>query len=195
MSRKSTDTVAVTLRIREGLRYRLELAADNNAVSLNAEMERRLQNSFEIANTEALIQALVGGEPLAELLGAIAKAFDLRRTWKEGKGDIRGWPKTDMEAAYVALIIIFSELFSTPEHPLDPTLASKMVAAMRRRWGSAAVMAKGEDYSRVEFAGLTLAQHVLGNMGYSASGIVYSEEHHPPRGLPAFTRKKRGINK
>ena len=193
MSRKPTDIVAVTLRIRESLRYRLEVVAGNSDVSLNAEMERRLENSFEIANTESLIRALVGGEPLAELLGAIAKAFELRRTWK----DAQNWPKgkADMEAAYIALIVIFSELFSTPAHPLDPTLASKMVAAMRRRRGSAAVMPKGEDFSSVEFAGLSLAQHVLRNMGYSASGVTYSEELFPPRGLPAFIRKKRGAKK
>jgi|307.fasta_scaffold06583_5 hypothetical protein len=189
MSRKSTDLVAVTLRIREGLRYRLEVAAGENDVSLNAEMERRLQNSFEIANTESLIRALVGGEPVAELLGAIAKAFELRRTWKEAQD----WPKgkADLEAAYIALIVIFSELFSTPKHPLDPTLAHKMVAAMRRRRGSSAVMLKGEDYSSTEMAGVFLAQHVLSNLGYSASGITYSEEL-SRGGLPAFTRKKRG---
>src|SRR5215472_10543470 len=130
MSRKSTDLVAVTLRIREGLRYRLEVAADNNDVSLNAEMERRLQNSFEIAHTESLIRALVGGEPVADLLGAIAKAFELGKTWQEA----RSWPKgkTGAEAAYIGLIIIFSELLSTPEHPLDPTLASKVVERVRR---------------------------------------------------------------
>ena len=171
MSRKSTDTIAVTLRIREGLRYRLEVAADNNDVSLNAEMERRLQNSFEIAKTESLIRALVGGEPVADLLGAIAKALELRRTWKEAQN----WPKGkgDIEAAYIALIVIFSELFSTPDHPLDPTLASRMVMAIRRRLGGSI------SDTQEEFAGLTLAQHVLKKMDNSAGGKESSD-------LPAF---------
>jgi hypothetical protein len=191
MSRKPTDTVAVTLRIREALRYRLEVAAANDDVSLNTEMERRLQNSFEIANTESLIRTLVGGEPVAELLGAIAKAFELRRTWKEAQD----WPKgkADMEAAYVALIVIFSELFSTPAHPLDPTLASNMAAAMRRRRGSTAIT-KGKDYSSTEMAGLFLAQRVLSNLGYSASGINTGDRDDFP-GFAAFTRKKRGADK
>jgi hypothetical protein len=50
MDRKSTDTVAITLRIREDLRRRLERQAKKNNTSLNAEMEARLENSFDQAD-------------------------------------------------------------------------------------------------------------------------------------------------
>jgi predicted HicB family RNase H-like nuclease len=48
MARKSTETVAITLRIREELRRKLEGAAKRNDVSLNAEMANRLEASFEL---------------------------------------------------------------------------------------------------------------------------------------------------
>jgi hypothetical protein len=47
MARKPTDTVALTLRIREELRRRLQREADKDDVSLNWEIIRRLEGSFE----------------------------------------------------------------------------------------------------------------------------------------------------
>jgi hypothetical protein len=47
MARKSTETVALTLRIREELRRKLERAAERNDVSLNNEMASRLEQSFQ----------------------------------------------------------------------------------------------------------------------------------------------------
>src|SRR5215831_16076873 len=75
--RKPKKVVGVTLRIREELRRRIESGAKKNDVSLNAEIERRLQSSFELQNTASLIRVLVGGEVTADLLGAIARVFDL----------------------------------------------------------------------------------------------------------------------
>jgi hypothetical protein len=46
--RKPTDIVSPNLRIREELRRRLEQEAKRRAVSLNAEMARRLEHSFEL---------------------------------------------------------------------------------------------------------------------------------------------------
>jgi hypothetical protein len=130
MARKPTEVVAVTLRIREDLRRRLEREARRDGISLNAEMEKRLEDSFDLANTGSLIRVLVGGGFIANLLGAIAKVFEV------GGNLMRDPVRIDveqsrLEAAYIALILIFTELFSTPEHPLDPAVASPVIASHR----------------------------------------------------------------
>jgi hypothetical protein len=155
-SRKPKEVVGVTLRIREELRRRIESSAKRSDVSLNAEIERRLQSSFELQNTASLIRVLVGGEVTADLLGAIARVFDLGGTWtKHREGSDAA--NARREATYIALIIIFTELLSTPEHLLDPSLASKPIAALRRGGGRI-----GEEIT--EYEGFILAQHVLNKM-------------------------------
>ena len=47
MPRKPTDHVQTGLRIREGLRLRLEAAAKRNKLPLNREMMNRLERSFQ----------------------------------------------------------------------------------------------------------------------------------------------------
>ena len=58
--------------IREALRRRLETAAKNEEISLNAEMVRRLENSFAVAENAMLLEALLGGGFKLELLRAIS---------------------------------------------------------------------------------------------------------------------------
>jgi Arc-like DNA binding domain len=152
--RKPKEVVGVTLRIREELRRRIEFSAKKNHVSLNAEIERRLHSSFELQNTASLIRVLVGGEVTADLLGAIARVFDLGGTWMKYREGSEA-AKARREAAYVALIIVFTELLSTPEHVLDPSLASKPISALRRG---------GEIGEISEWEGFVLAQHVLNKM-------------------------------
>jgi hypothetical protein len=152
--RKPKEVVGVTLRIREELRRRIEFSAKKNDVSLNAEIERRLQSSFELQNTASLIRVLVGGEVTADLLGAIARVFDLGGTWTKHR-EASEAAKLRREAAYVALIIVFTELLSTPEHLLDPSLASQPIAVLR---GEGII----EGISRGE--GFILATSVLNRM-------------------------------
>ena len=47
MARKPSDIVQPNLRIREELRRRLETEAKKRGVSLNAEMNHRLEQSFD----------------------------------------------------------------------------------------------------------------------------------------------------
>ena len=47
MPRKPTDTVQINLRLKESERRRLEAAAKEHQVSLNAEMAARLQQTFQ----------------------------------------------------------------------------------------------------------------------------------------------------
>lgn len=63
MGKKPTDTVALTLRIREDLRRKLQREADKEDVSLNGEITRRLGNSFQADEHRMLITAIIGGAP------------------------------------------------------------------------------------------------------------------------------------
>ena len=149
--RKSTDLVGVTLRIREELRGQLEQHSQKNCVSLNGEIERRLQRSFEEENTSSLVRTLVGGAT-AELLGAIARVFDLEGIWHVYRSEGPEAARARLERAYFALIIIFTELLSTREYALDPARANKQLTALRR----------GADLSK--FEGAMLAKRVLAAM-------------------------------
>jgi hypothetical protein len=172
VARKSTDTVAITLRIREDLRRRLEREANKNDTSLNAEMEARLESSFELTNTASLIRVLVGGGFHADLLGAIAGVLD--GNWKE-------YPEKSVaaqvrrEAAYHALVTIFTELLSTPEHQLDP--ASVRIPAIHG----------GGQVSAGQMEGAIMANNVLNKLEH-VSPLLQSTK----RGLLPFPKGKRG---
>jgi len=177
--REPTKIVGVTLRIREELRSQLEQHSQKNCVSLNAEIERRLQGSFEEENTASLVRCLVGGAT-AELLGAIARVFDIEGIWHAYRSEGPAAAKARIERAYIALIIIFTELLSTREHPLDPTLANKQLAAMRR----------GADLTK--FEGATLAKRVfagLRNLRHRAHFLIVPDNEEQP-GAPTTGKKK-----
>jgi Arc-like DNA binding domain len=63
-AKKSTDIVPTMLRLREGLRKRLEREAKNNRQSLNAEMVERLEQSFAREQAQArdsdIVDMLIG---------------------------------------------------------------------------------------------------------------------------------------
>ena len=71
-ARKPTDIVQVNLRLRESLRRRLEREAEKRGLSFNAELTRRLEESFEREElNEALrtvILQVLTQEGLAETL-------------------------------------------------------------------------------------------------------------------------------
>jgi hypothetical protein len=56
MVKKATAIVPTMLRIREGLRKRLELEAKKNGRSLNAEMTERLERSYAADEWIAILQ-------------------------------------------------------------------------------------------------------------------------------------------
>ena len=181
--RESTQIVGLTLRIREELRAQLEQSSQQHGVSLNAEIERRLQSSYEESNTESLIRTLVGGAT-AELLGAIARVFDIEGIWHVYRSEGPAAARARVERAYVALIIIFTELLSTRDHPLDPTLANKQLAAVRR------------DADLTKFEGATLAKRVfagLRSLRYRVPDFLIVPDNEERPGSPASTRKKKGV--
>jgi len=184
MARKSTDTVAITLRIREDLRRRLEREAKKKDTSLNSEMEARLENSFELTNTASLIRVLVGGGFHSELLGAIARVLD--GNWKE-------YPEKSLatqvrrEAAYVALVYLFTNLLSAPEHPLDP----------------ASVPIHGGECSAAQMEGIVMAQNVLNKVEHinlllepsdlqRKHGLIPTDADLLAPGLLKFPKRKKG---
>jgi hypothetical protein len=81
--RKPTDTVNLTIRIRELLRQKLERAAIRHDVSLNSEIVDRLEQSFSDRSTEALVGMLIEGpKESARLLTLLAGALQLCGGWK-----------------------------------------------------------------------------------------------------------------
>src|SRR5262245_9236390 len=101
MARKPTDIVSLSLRIREGVRRRLEREAKQHNQSLNAEIADRLNQSFDLAERQAQYDALlsfaVAGNQLdARLLKLIASAM-----WK-----LRTGPKKLTDQEYAERLVI-----------------------------------------------------------------------------------------
>ena len=77
--RKLTDVVQVNLRLRESLRRRLEEEAEKRGSSFNAELTRRLEDSFEREELNEALRATMwevltkGG--LAEALKPVMREF------------------------------------------------------------------------------------------------------------------------
>jgi hypothetical protein len=188
MARKPSEIVAVTLRIREDLRRRLEREAKRGRTSLNGEMEQRLEDSFEMANMASLIRVLVGGGFTADLLAAIAKVFDLGGEWKKYP-EMSEAARVRIDAAYIALTIIFTELFSTPEHPVDPAWAAPLIAARRGHGGG--------EVNAAQMEGSLLAQSVLTKvqqpslLGPSAPRLDFHEFEEAKREIAGILSLKR----
>jgi hypothetical protein len=63
MAKKKTETVVVTWRVKEALRRRLESAATHNEISVNAEITRRIEESFSresLVDLQDKVQKLMG---------------------------------------------------------------------------------------------------------------------------------------
>ena len=74
MTRKPTDLVQLKLRFDERLRRRIERAAERNECSMNAEIIRRLGQSFEQVDK---IEDIFGGEHNVALFRMLAGALGL----------------------------------------------------------------------------------------------------------------------
>jgi hypothetical protein len=107
MARKTTELVPLMLRLREGLRKKLERAAKTNDVSMNQEITDRLEYSFEREKQEAfndefqrdLVHGVVEGVKAvleqAEAEGVKVKAFLVQE--KEPKVQVLVEPKIDTD--------------------------------------------------------------------------------------------------
>jgi hypothetical protein len=73
--RKKTATVQLKLRFREELRRKLERQAKGREVSLNNEIVRRLESSFESGSTDLLVHVLTGSPTNSKLLAMIASVL------------------------------------------------------------------------------------------------------------------------
>jgi hypothetical protein len=70
--RKKTDIVQFKLRIREGLRRKLEAVANAEERSLNSEIAHRLENSFDQEKISILLEELLAPGVGLELIRAVA---------------------------------------------------------------------------------------------------------------------------
>jgi hypothetical protein len=102
MARKPTDIVAITLRVREGLRRKLHHQAEKREVSLNNEMVRRLEGSFEHGSIELLFDAFTGSPENSLLLAIIASALIFVKRDKTLKDDKE---RSEFAAAVISKIV------------------------------------------------------------------------------------------
>ena len=79
------------------------------------------------------------------------------------------------EAAYVALVTIFTELLSTPEHPLDP--ASVRIEGLH----------SGGEVSAGQIEGMVMANNVLNKLEHH--DVLLQRE---ARGFLQFPKRKKG---
>jgi hypothetical protein len=137
---------------------------------------------FQMANMASLIRVLVGGGFTADLLAAIAKVFDLGGKWKKYP-EMSEAAQVRIDAAYIALVIIFTELFSTPEHPVDQAWAAPLIAARRGQGGG--------EVNAAQMEGSLLAQSVL-TKAEQFSLLTQSDAGPLERGLLEFPKRQKG---
>lgn len=71
--RKRTDVVKLQLRIREGLRRKLEAVANFEERSLNSEIAHRLENSFDQEKNSLVLEALLAPGAGLELIRHVGR--------------------------------------------------------------------------------------------------------------------------
>lgn len=91
MSRRPTDIVSLQVRMREGLRRKIEKAATANDQSNNSEIVARLEASFDEEEREgdfrAAIATLTGGARNARLISMLASALNtITIEWDDVEG-------------------------------------------------------------------------------------------------------------
>jgi plasmid stability protein len=146
MARKDSDIRPLTARIPEGLRRRLEKEAARKSRSMNAEIINRLQRSFDLEQTDALVAGLTGNQDNATLLRLLATAALLVGHWK---GD-----DLKAEALRVAIDRIVSSYAGLKRHA-GGTLLDDYGSTQRK---SAAV-------HDAEISGQSIARAVIVNAG------------------------------
>jgi hypothetical protein len=96
MAKKPADPVKLNLRFTEGLRARLEKQALKNNHSLNAEIVRRLEQSFEQADRIAILRE----EVEKRIEDEKARASDEKRRQLEEVAAIRKQAEEEAQAGY-----------------------------------------------------------------------------------------------
>jgi hypothetical protein len=94
MARKATELVPTMLRIREGLRKKLERAANANDWSMNMEINQRLEVSFiredQEARDSAIVDMLAGPSHYSQqLLREIVWQLQKRPDWASSPSERR----------------------------------------------------------------------------------------------------------
>jgi hypothetical protein len=89
-ARKSTDIVPMMVRMREGLRKKLERTAEDNAHSINAEINLRLELSFALAEQEkrdtAIVDMIAGPSTASQgLLRLIIAVLQRHPRWADSQ--------------------------------------------------------------------------------------------------------------
>jgi hypothetical protein len=148
MARKPKEIVGLTLRVREELRRRLEREAKRNNTSLNAEIEARLEHSFDAGKIDDLLAIFTGDKHSAKLLRMIAMATSLAVGWSHSRLDAEG---LRIAINYLIAAIGPAEL-SDAESQLAVALATTALTKneiLGREIARISLGVAGDEYSRI----------------------------------------------
>jgi hypothetical protein len=157
VARKRTDTVALTLRVREDLRRRLEREAKKRAHSLNTEMVRRLEDTFQ-PERDALVTLIAGNDSNATAMHMIAEAMMLAQTLR--------WQHSDKAEGYA------EEFRAETDRALMIRAAVNLILTA---WGNLSGESPGRGDARSIEVGRRLAYFVL-ERRYGPSRQRFEEE-------------------
>lgn len=153
--RKSTDQVQLNVRMREGLRAKLEQSAKKNYESLNREVVDRLERSFD--RQDLLVEALsmTYGKRLAGILMIVGRAMEETGRQAAFATDLRrssdGWmevPFAYREAVTTAALVlnafrppgevtgpspVYREIFKMGGEDIGLLVADRLVDAVKKK--------------------------------------------------------------
>jgi hypothetical protein len=139
--RKNTDQVQINVRMREGLRAKLEQSAKKNYESLNREIVDRLERSFDRQDLLVDALTLTYGEHVAGLLMAVGRAMEeagkmgvfASNPWTPSRDNWADVPLAYREATIAATLVLRALRppgEPTPPHPKAVKLFPRLVENM-----------------------------------------------------------------
>lgn len=161
MVRAKSATIDIKVRMKEPLRAKLEKAAKERGISLNAEAVDRLERSFQ---TQAVLIETLGGKDaysILKVLGSVAALIQTRTgktaaDWKTGVAIGRAWkrlitewvprPPAEWFAELTELPEDRLEMPERPEPPVKPTGGRGLLAGEQDEEEWKAYWAKQENY-------------------------------------------------
>ena len=167
MARKSSEKVQLKLRMREPVRAAIEKAAKLRGVSMNTEINARLDQSFE---HETIVDRVLSGESgnLARLIITAIQAVE-RATGKQSRND----SYTAAQARLAADTILDAELArpGTKKVKASPKLLLKLTDGLPPDIAS----------EMMEYLGATIASNLIGRPWEGATMTVYSSPSVAPK--------------
>lgn len=131
MAKRINEIFQVGLRLRGGLKDKLEKSAHSNELSLNSEIVGRLESSFDAEQQNldyrAMVSALSGGGENAQLLAMLSSALQIATGLSKDKSS-----PDAMDPFRVAIDIIVLAHSGRPIEPVSAETVFNMTVAKQR---------------------------------------------------------------